>query len=171
MSVPAPVARQLNMARANHSFNHSFKENIVRLHLLSSAAATGIIVLLGLSPSEAAAKPAAKSKTATAVIDVSEVSKDSKAHAMRFETPLTRDQAGSHLETGMGDASYRIDLDWRTLPDGRGGVTLSFEKDLPGNTDTKVGIRNAVVPMGRKTVLSTVTRPDGTSFELALTLR
>jgi hypothetical protein len=105
-----------------------------------------------------------------AALDVIETSATGVASTARFEAALTLDQRRSLMHASAADARYEIKTAWHSQKTGGPLFHVELEQLREQRAPTRFELR-IQVPRGARTVLADVTRPDGSRFTLAVTLR
>ena len=130
------------------------------------ALAAAALVAIAAPPTFALA--AAPSST-SAVVDVTETDAHGKATTSRVETVVVLDRGTSRIDSSADGARTEIDLSWHSDKGAPPILDIDFKQERE-RKKTRFGVR-ARLATGKRTVLTDVTRSDGSHFTLAVTLR
>lgn len=129
------------------------------------------LALLPVLAAPAAAAPTTPSTTATATVEITSTTAAGKATTARIDAAVTLDRGTTHVRSTMGAATYQVKMSWRS--DDK-GVPPLFEIEVEEHRDkqipTRVDVRSRMV-LGKRVSLGRITRPDGSRFELVVTLQ
>jgi hypothetical protein len=112
------------------------------------------------------------SRGATAAVEIRETSPGGKRTEARFEAAVALDRGASVLEAAAGDVRYQVELLWSSDKTRAGEplLDLDLSQQRHRQPSTKLRVR-AALARGKRTVVGHVTRPDGGTMEVAITLR
>ena len=132
----------------------------------SLAAALPLAAIVAGAASPALAAPPS---SASAVVDITETDAKGKAATSKVETVLVLDRGTSRVDSVADGARTEVKLAWRSEKGAAPILEVDFEQDRE-RKKTHFGLRARVVP-GKRTVLTDVTRSDGSRFTFAVTLK
>lgn len=162
-------SRRMNTKRPS-SAPRFYRSRPCQMLLILGALLFSATSAMAQKPAPARTKSAAVTRTAQ--IEVVESQRKSKIrHAASMTVSLLGDGVPSRLETHIAGAEYRIVVNQRV---GAGvhttELSVKSSQRSGGHTILNVDAR-AVTPLGKRIVVSRVVNPDGTQFEIAVTLR
>jgi hypothetical protein len=132
------------------------------------ALAAAILAAVAIAAPPTLALASAPSST-VAVIDITETDAHGKAVTSKVETVVVLDRGTSQIDTTVDGARTEIDLSWRSDRQAAPLLEIDFKQERE-HKKTRFGAR-ARLTIGKRAVLTDVTRSDGSRFTLAVTLR
>ena len=133
---------------------------------MKTALVAATLVAVAAPPTFALAAPPT---SASAVVDITETDGKGKSTTSRIETVVLLDRGISRVDSSVDGARTEIDLAWRSDKGAQPILDIDFGQERE-RKKTRFGLR-ARVATGKRAVLTDVTRPDGSRFTLAVTLK
>ncbi len=133
-------------------------------------AATAAAVAMTCAPGAPGAGTAVARDGAAVDLEVSEASAGGATRTDRFSATVVQNEQPASLRASAGAAQYEVSLAWR---DGQGRdplLLIDFKQHRAGEPPTELHVPAYLTP-GKRKVVGSLIRADGSLFSLAVTLR
>lgn len=133
------------------------------------AIALAIVPVLAV-PAAATPTPS-PSVTTTATVEIVDASPRGKTTSSRIDAAVTLDRGTARVRTTSAASVYDVALAWRSDDKGTTPLfELDFDERRGKEIPTSLEVKSRL-DRGKRTSLGSIVRPDGSRFELFVTLR